>query len=143
MHFQQFTYFFLPSCRVVKDALRSSGANTTPKHIEDVSLSGLFLADAAKKADQEFGVPNTSSKHTQCDCNRDIFNISTHLQNNQVTLVIPERTTPMFRDPTDDGWKKINSSWLERALSSYPTTELQPDGERGEVDMNYELFDVL
>ena len=127
----------------MKDALRSSGANTTQKHIEDVSLSGLFLTDAAKKADQELGVASTSSKHTQCDCNRDIFNISTHLQNNQVTLVIPERTTPMFRDLTDDGWKKINSSWLERALSSYPSTELQPDGERGDVDMNYELSDVL
>ena len=95
MQFQQFTYFLL-SCRVVKDALRSSGGNITPKHIEDVSLSGLFLADAAKKAGQEFGVPNTSSKHTERDCNKDIYNISTHLQNNQVTLVIPERTTPMF-----------------------------------------------
>ena len=127
----------------MKDALRSSGANITTKHIEDVSLSGLFLTDAAKKADREFGVTNMSSKHTERDCNRDICNISTHLQNNQVTLVIPEKTTPMFRDLTDDGWKKINSSWLERVLSSYPTTELQPDGERGEVDMSYELFDVL
>ena len=127
----------------MKDALRSSGANTTQKHIEDVSLSGLFLTDAAKKADREFGVTNMSSKHTERDCNRDICNISTHLQNNQVTLVIPERTTPMFRDLTDDGWKKINSSWLERVLSSYPTTELRPDGARGEVDMSYELFDVL
>ena len=134
---------FLIPYRVVKDALRSSGANITAKHIEEVSLSALFLADAAKKADQEFGVSNTSSKHTECDCNRDIYNISEHLQNNQVTVEIPERTTPMFQDLTDDGWKKINSSWLERALNSYPSTELQPNGERGEVDMNYELFDIL
>ena len=75
---------FFISYRSVKDALWSSGENITPKHIEEVSLSALFLAEPAKKVDQEFGV---SSKRTEHDCNSDI---STHLLNNLVTAEIPE-----------------------------------------------------
>ena len=33
----------------MKQTLRSSGANVTATHIEDVSLSTLFLLEAAKK----------------------------------------------------------------------------------------------
>lgn len=130
--------------RVVKDTLRSSGANATPKHIEEVSLSALFLADAAKKADRELGLTAYSGKHTAHDAQRDINQIARHLQNYQVTKEVPERTTPMFRDLTDDGWKKLDGSWLERVLGSYPLTDLQQgEEERGEVDSNYELYDVV
>lgn len=38
---------------VIKEALRSSVANATQKHIEEASLAALFLMDAAKKADRE------------------------------------------------------------------------------------------
>ena len=41
--------------RVLKQALRSSGANATEKHIENVSLCGMFLMEAAHKVDSEFG----------------------------------------------------------------------------------------
>ena len=34
----------------VKDTLRSSGANATDTHTEEVSLYGLLLLDAARKA---------------------------------------------------------------------------------------------
>ena len=44
---------------VLKQALRSSGANATEKHIEDVSLCSMFLM----KADEEFGVLSRSTKH--------------------------------------------------------------------------------
>ena len=43
--------------RVVKQTLRSSGANVTEKHITDVSLSALFLM---KEADTLLKVPNLS-----------------------------------------------------------------------------------
>ena len=48
------TFFLLN--RVLKQALRSSGANATQKHIEEVSLCSLFLMEAAKKADRTFGL---------------------------------------------------------------------------------------
>ena len=50
--------------RVVKQALRSSGANVTEKHITDVSLSALFLMKAATKADAVLKVPQRSTSHT-------------------------------------------------------------------------------
>ena len=57
--------------RVMKQTLGSSGANVTATHIEDVSLSALFLLEAAKKTDRQFGVDsqtyNTrfSKRHTE------------------------------------------------------------------------------
>ena len=56
--------------RVVKQALRSSGANVTEKHITDVSLSALFLMKAATKADAVLKVPQRSTSHTIRDANR-------------------------------------------------------------------------
>ena len=53
--------------RIVKQTLRSSGANATATHIEEVSLSALFLLEAAKKTDREFSVtPVTKSHCTRC-----------------------------------------------------------------------------
>ena len=55
----------------MKQTLGSSGANVTATHIEDVSLSALFLLEAAKKTDRQFGVDsqtyNTrfSKRHTE------------------------------------------------------------------------------
>ena len=46
--------------RVVKQTLRSSGANVTTAHITEVSLAALFLLEAAKKTDREFGVTTQS-----------------------------------------------------------------------------------
>jgi len=37
------------------------------KHIEQVSLSALFLVDAAKKADSELGLTTYSGKQTAHD----------------------------------------------------------------------------
>ena len=57
-------------------ALRSSGGNATEKHIEDVSLCSMFLMEAAKKADIEFGVTPRSTKHTVRDASTDIRKIA-------------------------------------------------------------------
>ena len=52
--------------RVIKEALCSSGANITEKHIMDVSMSALFLMEAARKCDKVFGTtPLNSSYDTQ------------------------------------------------------------------------------
>ena len=41
---------------VFKQALHASGANATARHTEEVSLCTLFLMEAAKKAEREFGL---------------------------------------------------------------------------------------
>ena len=53
-------------------SVRSAGANLTAKHLKEVSLSVLFLMEAASKADHAFGVPPRSTAHTVHDANRDI-----------------------------------------------------------------------
>ncbi len=40
------------------------------KHLEDVSLSGLFLVDAGKGADRFFQVPPPSTQHTARDATK-------------------------------------------------------------------------
>ena len=101
-----------PISRVLKQALRASGANATKNHIEEVSLSTLFLMEAAKKADREFGLYLRSTRHTTRDAAADIRKISLHLIENFVTIPKADRTGPAFRDPTEDGFSKITPTWL-------------------------------
>ena len=130
---------------VIKEALRSSVANATQKHIEEASLAALFLMDAAKKADREFGVSQQSGKHTVREAITDITKMAKHLTEHQVTTVMSSRTTPSFHDATEDGWKKLTKSWLDQFLT--PTAEADTSSdlqdESGEIDANYELYDVL
>ena len=58
----------MPACmcyRVIKQVLHSSGANVTEKHIKEVSLSGLFLMEEAKKADIELLVLHHHQQDTR------------------------------------------------------------------------------
>ena len=141
-----FTFtFFCFVCRVIKETLRSCGANATQNHIEEVSLAALFLMEAAKKADREFGVSQQSGKHTVREATTDITKMAKHLTEHQVTAVISGRTTPPFHDVTKDGWKKLTKSWLDQSLTPTAETGVASDlqDESGEIEANYELYDVL
>ena len=65
-------YFF----RIFKQTLRSAGANVTVKHIKEVSLSVLFLMEAASKTDQAFAVPPRSTEHSVRDADKDLHSTS-------------------------------------------------------------------
>ena len=126
--------------RVLKQALRASGANATKKHIEEVSLCSLFLMEAAKKADQEFGITPRSMKHTTRDATADIRIIMEHLLEHKVTAPQASRTTPPFSDVTAEGFRKMSQPWLNQVLVQAPDAvdvELQP--VRGTTDLDYEL----
>ena len=128
----------------MKQTLRSSGANVTPTHIEDVSLSALFLLEAAKKTDREFGVTPQSRRHTIRNSIKDIQKVAQHLIENTVTTEMPGRVMPKFSHPTEAGWKRLSSSnWLEGILSRSLVEELETATERGEVDLDYELYDIM
>ena len=100
--------------RVIKQVLHSSGANVTEKHIKEVSLSGLFLMEAAKKVDRAFSAPPPSTQHTVTDATSDIKNMTKHLEKNATTEVAT-RSSSAFKDPTDEGWKKLScTDWIQK-----------------------------
>ena len=77
--------FILPpfsTYSVVKEALRSSTGSLTEKHIEDVSMCALFLLEAAKKMDKEFGCYQISS-HTVREAENDIQKIAVRKGHNK------------------------------------------------------------
>jgi len=132
-------------CRVLKQALRSSGGNATEKHIEEVSLCNLFLMEAAKKADQEFGVAPTSSRHTVRDASADIRKMAVHLLEYHVTTQKPGRNSPPFNDSTNDGFKKMSLTWLKHILTQAEGNEddTEQQSTQKEVDLDYEIFNVV
>ena len=133
-------------CRVLKQALRSSGANATERHIEEVSLCSLFLMEAAKKADREFGLNPRSTRHTTRDASADIRKVATHLLENDVTAPQTSRTNPPFRDVTEDGFSNMSAMWLKKVLTPTPdidTTTSEQQTLRGNTtDFDHELHHV-
>lgn len=102
----------------MKQTLQASGANVTPEHIEEVSLSAMFLLEAAKKIDREFGVTPKSQMHTVRDANYDKRKVALHLMEKAVMKETEDRKTPKFVHPVDKGWERLsNSDWLFRILS--------------------------
>lgn len=94
-------HFFL--YRVIKQTMRSSGANVTSSHITEVSLAALFLLEAAKKTDKELHVTPQSQTHTVRDAADDIMKITLHLTNKSVMSETPDRRAPQFVHPTQKG----------------------------------------
>ena len=54
-------------------------------------MAALFLMDAAKKADREFGVSQQSGRHTVREAITDITKMAKHLTEHQVTTVMSSR----------------------------------------------------
>lgn len=133
-------------CRIVKQALRSSGANVTEKHIVDISMCALFLMEAAKQTDKIFQVPPPTTKHTVRDSLSDIRKIQSYVMENKITHEDDERTGVAFLDPTDAGLNKLTSgNWLKTQLAKKVDTEdLYEDQsyEDLELDIDYELFQI-
>lgn len=80
-------------------------------------MSALFLLDAAKKTDTAFGVAPQTTAHTIRDPASDVSKMVKHLVENKVSLTVEDGLTPAFTDPTDKGYKKLCSSWLNETLS--------------------------
>ena len=100
--------------------------------------------EAAKKADTEFGVTPRSNKHTVRDASADVRKMAMHLIERTVTVQATGRTSPAFKDVTEDGFKKMSQRWLKQVLME---AAVLPDDEteqtlRGEIELGYELHDV-
>lgn len=126
----------------MKQALRSSGGKAPSKRIVDVSMSAPFLLEAAKKCDQLFGVPPPSTRHSVQDAVADINKVLVHLMECGISTENKDRTTPPFKDPTENGIATLcKGDWLQKRLLS---TEFEPEEEQEchEIDLDYELSDV-
>ena len=121
--------------------MRSSGANVTKKHLEDVSMCGLFLLEVCKKVDRMFGA-ECSEAHTTRDAGGDVKKITTYLRAEKVTKEVENRQGWNFTDPHTLGYRKVAKGRLDAYLheeeDSSDDTEQDPQGE---MDINYELFD--
>lgn len=129
--------------RVVKQTLRSSGANVTDQHIRNVSMCASFLLEAAKKCDKIFAVTPRSTAHTIRDSNVDIKKIREHLLEKGITKEDKDRTAPAFIDPTNSGLDTLcKGDWLQKHLASTGCDNLHNEQEHDEIDLDYELSDV-
>ena len=79
-----------------KQTLRAAGGNLTEAHVKAVSMSALFLLDAAKTTDESFGVSPQTTSHTVRDAKRDINKMRSHIIEHNVTKSVTNRTTPIF-----------------------------------------------
>ena len=58
-----------------------------------------------------------------------------------MTEEMSDREMLKFNHPTETEWKKLSSSgWLEGIPSSSLVQELETKTERGEVDLDYEIY---
>ena len=143
--------------RVFKQTLRAAGGNLTEKHVEEVSLSVLFLMDAAKKFDKAMGASPQTTTHTVRDATADIKKMVTYLRENNVSQLVENRASPSFSDPTNEGYKKLCSSWLKETLSRTHVSYNSPPSDEGdyasselcgrermneEIELDYELCDI-
>lgn len=147
IHVHAYLYSVTFHIRVLKQTLRSAGSNLTIKHVEDVSMSVLFLLEAAKKTDRAFQPSPQSTAHTVRSSQMDIAKMTQHLLDKNTTTTVQDRITPTFIDPTEQGWKKLSTtSWLHDRLSASQQDEqddVDKNLEEEEIDLDYELSDVL
>jgi hypothetical protein len=128
---------------VVKQALRSSGANATNKHISNVSMCAPFLLEAAKRCDKIFSVPPQSTAHTTRDSKADILKIQERLQEAGIITEDKKRNMPKFEDPTQNGLHTLcKKEWLQKHLASTENLHDEQEHFQGEIDLDYELSDI-
>ena len=128
--------------------MRASGANSTHKHMEDVSLCALFLMDVARRVDTMFGV-SQSVAHTTRDANKDIAKMVSYLLSEEVATEVEERQSIItFEDPSVLGCRCIADGQIDTYLKGEVYDENISENTNDEtaeniVDLNYELYDVV
>lgn len=137
----------------MKQTLKSSGANCTAKHMEEISMCGLFLLDTAKRADKEFQTPYRSSHHTVRSAVNDIKKMTNHLLEEKVTTECKDRVRINFTEPIELGMQKVVNGWLQNYLKSSGSESCtdgnhEPNAEDreshdGDVDLDYELYNTI
>ena len=96
--------------------MQAARANATNKHTEEISLCGMFLLEAARKADSAFGVPPPSSQYTVCDAQTDICAITQDLP--RAVVEEPDHQGKKFPDPTIKGMEENGFKSVDRKYTA-------------------------
>ena len=116
----------ITSFRIVKEGIQAAGANATDKHIEEISLCGMFLLEAGKTADRAFNVPPPSTYHCVHDATDDTLTMMRDLLARGVVKETDRCGVP-FRCPITRGMEdKAAKGWIENVLRS--DTVLEEEG---------------
>ena len=89
--------------------MQAAGANATTKHIEELSLCGMFLMEASRKADKAFNVPPPTTHHTIRNATEDILTMI------RATEETDRRGSP-FIDPSTKG---MEDKWPKNGLREF------------------------
>lgn len=124
--------------------MRSSGANATKKHLEEISLCAMFLLTFAKRVDRMLSV-SQSVAHTVRDSTGDIKKMVSYLRGEGVTKEKPaqQQQSFSFEDSSIARMHKVSSGKLDPYLQG--EIEMNPEevGSDHLVDMDYELYNAL
>ena len=107
----------------------------------------MFLLEANKRADKEFSVHKLTTHHTVLDSSTDITTLSQYIRNSNISVECSTRTAPMFTDPREHGWKKLNKGWLDEIIfhsveyADESATNVQD--QYAKVDLDYELYNIV
>ncbi len=103
------------------------------------------ILEAAKKTDRAFRVTPQSTSHTVRGTQIDIQRMVKHLLERETTAYVEGRESPAFTDPTETGLQKLSTtSWLsDRLLAGNLYEDVEEEDMDGEVDLEYELADVV
>ena len=138
--------------------LKSAGGNLTERHIEEVSLSALFLLDAAKKTDRAFGVASQTTAHSIRDPSLDVSKMVKHLVENKVSQwkidwlqLSPIQQMKATKSSVALGWmKRCHVAVYNSPPSENEDLEIINDDylhgrevNNDDIDIDYELHDVL
>ena len=100
-----------------------------------MSMCGLFLLEAAKKADYEFQTPHTSSHHSVRDAEKDV---TCHLIEGKV-VCDRKREGCEFKDPLTLGAKKVASGYIEEHIHKNELEDAYTENSTSECNESYEL----
>ena len=125
----------------MKQTLRASGSNMTPKHMEHVSLCAFFLLQVAKQTDLQLQVPHQMTHHNTRDASQDIIKMATYLLGERVSCEC-RSGGHKFDDPLIRGTKKIGAGVVEKYINN-TNNELDPiEDTENIVDIGYELHNT-
>ncbi len=118
--------------------------------MEEISMCGLFLLEAAKKADKQFQTAPRSSHHTTRSARDDMDKMVKYLLEEKVPQTCETRDTPAFdfTEPVELGMQMIVNGWLKKYLQSSVTVDDDNDvtctqSSDDAAELDYDINDTL
>lgn len=106
---------------IIKDALRTSGANISANHLQTISLASQMLHETAAITDSQVLASVNTSNHKESVSRQEIEKIVELLMVGKVTSKVPNRqlsTGKQFRSPYSKGCEEaLGKRWIQNFLA--------------------------